>query len=239
MALLEVRGLLKAFGKNAPVITNVNLDVQAGEVLGLIGPNGGGKSTLMMLMAGLVTPDSGTVQLDGVDTTNLALQSSGSVGLITAVPGLYPLLTGWENLHYFGGLNGLSEAEVNQRASDLLDGLDLGDQLERQVKEYSSGMQQKVSLVRALLMNPRLLLLDEPTSNLDPLSTHTIHMAVRQQADAGVAVVLCTHDLHAAESICDRVAVMQRTIRGNRALTGERATPPHGQLFQMYQEHVQ
>jgi len=100
-------------------------------------------------------------------------------------------------------------------------------------------MQQKVSLVRALLMNPRLLLLDEPTSNLDPVSTHTIHMAVRQQADSGVAVVLCTHDLHAAESICDRVAVMQRTIRGSRKLDGARATPPHGQLFQMYQEHVE
>ncbi len=239
MALLEVRGLVRSFGKNAPVVDHVDLDVQAGEVIGLIGPNGGGKSTLMMLMAGLVTPSGGTVKLDGVDTTDLALESSGSVGLITAVPGLYPLLSGWENLHYFGGLNGLSPADVDQRARGLLDGLDLADQLDRQVKEYSSGMQQKVSLVRALLMNPRLLLLDEPTSNLDPVSTHTIHMAVRKQADAGVAVVLCTHDLHAAEAICDRVAVMQQTIRGTRKLDGARSAPPQGQLFQMYQEHVQ
>ena len=95
-----------------------------------------------------------------------------------------------------------------------------------------------VSLIRALLMNPRLLLLDEPTSNLDPVSTHTIHTSVRAQANNGVAVVLCTHDLHAAEAICDRVAVMQKTVRAQEKLPGERKAPEPGHLYQMYEKHV-
>lgn len=238
MALVEVRGLTRAFGKNPPVVDNVDLDANAGEVLGLIGPNGGGKSTLLMLIAGLVRPGSGTVKIDGVEASELAQQTTGAVGLITANPGLYPLLTGWENLAYFGGLNGLADAEVKRRAGPLVQELGIGHQLDRQVKEYSSGMQQKVSLARALLMSPKLLLLDEPTSNLDPVSTHTIHTAVRRQADQGVGVVLCTHDLHAAEAICDRVAVMQRTVRAQDKLPGERKAPEPGHLYQMYAKHV-
>ncbi len=238
MALVEVRGLTRSFGKNPPVVDGVDLDANGGEILGLIGPNGGGKSTLLMLIAGLVTPTSGEVKIDGIHSHELALNATGTVGLITAVPGLYPLLSGWENLEYFGGLNAISPAEVRKRAAPLIEELSVGHQLDRQVKEYSSGMQQKVSLVRALLMSPRLLLLDEPTSNLDPVSTHTIHKSVRAQADNGVAVVLCTHDLHAAEAICDRVAVMQRHIRHSSTLPGERRAPEPGHLFQMYETHV-
>lgn len=239
MALVECRSLVRAFGKNPPVVDGVELDIEAGEVLGLIGPNGGGKSTLLLLIAGLLTPTSGTATVDGHPSHELAQQTTGSVGLITATPGLYPLLTAAENLAYFGGLNGLSESEVRTRALPLLQELGVEDQMDRQVREFSSGMQQKISLTRALLMDPKLLLLDEPTSNLDPVSTHTIHLAVRRQADRGVAVVLCTHDLHAADSICDRVAVMQRSIRATSPLSGERKVPEMGALYQMYQEHVE
>ena len=239
MALVEARALTRAFNKNPPVVLDVDLDAQAGEVLGLIGPNGGGKGTLLMLIAGLVSPTSGTVRIDGVDSNALAQQTTGAVGLISAVPGLYPLLSGWENLEYFGGLNNLSAAEVRQRSVDLVTKLGITDQMDRQVKEYSSGMQQKVSLVRALLMKPKLLLLDEPTSNLDPVSTHIIHKTVRDQADQGVGVILCTHDLHAAEYICDKVAVMQQTVRALEAVPGERRSPDLGHLYKMYETHVE
>jgi ABC-2 type transport system ATP-binding protein len=239
MSLVEVRALTRSFNNNPPVVDHVDLDVHAGEVLGLIGPNGGGKSTLLMLIAGLVSPSSGSVTIDGIESTDLALQTTGTIGLITATPGLYPLLSGRENLEYFGGLNGLTAAEVDGRSRGLLVELGIAHQLDRQVKEYSSGMQQKVSLIRALLMNPTLLLLDEPTSNLDPVSTHTIHTTVRAQADKGVAVVLCTHDLHAAESICDKVAVMQKRIRAIEDVPGKRGVPELGHLYKMYQKHVE
>jgi len=237
-AIATATDLTRSFGKNPPVVEGVSLDVNGGEVLGLIGPNGGGKSTLLLLIAGLIRPTSGTVMVGGVNAHDLALTSTGTVGLITAVPGLYPLLTGRENLHYFGGLNGLSKAEINSMSQPLLEELGITDQMDRQIKEYSSGMQQKVSLVRALLMKPKLLLLDEPTSNLDPVSTHSIHQSVRKQADQGVAVVLTTHDLHAADSICDRVAVQQRTLRHVTTLDGERKAPTQGQLYAVYQQWV-
>jgi len=238
MALVEARTLTRKFGKQAPVVKDVDLDANAGEVLGLIGPNGGGKSTLLLLAAGLLRPTSGQITIDGIHAHELALQTKGAVGLITAVPGLYPLLSGWENLHYFGGLNGLTKAEVVERATPMVVDLGLADQMDRQVRSYSSGMQQKVSLTRALLMQPKLLLLDEPTSNLDPVSTHNIHEVVRRQADQGVGVILCTHDLHAAQSICDRVAVMERTVVAVSVLEGERKAPQMGPLYQMYQTHV-
>lgn len=235
MALLVAKGLGRAYGRSTPV-HDVDLDLAAGEVLGLVGPNGGGKSTLLLLMAGLVRPTSGTVALDGVPCEEVAVRATGSIGLITAEPGLYPLLSGRENLTFFGGLYGLSPDEVDRRSRALLEELEVHEDLDRPASAYSSGMRQKVSLARALLLSPRLLLLDEPTSNLDPLSSMTIHRAVRARADAGVAVVLATHDLHAAEHVCDRVAVVQGTIRRLERLDGARQAPPPGRLHTLYRE---
>lgn len=238
MPVVRCEALTRSFG-GPPVVEDVNLEISGGTVLGLIGPNGGGKSTLLLLLAGLVRPSSGTVTLSGMATHELATSATGQVGLITAEPGLYPLLTGRENLRFFGGLYGLAPDEVDARAQPLLDELEIGDHLDRPSSSYSSGMRQKVSLARALLCEPRLLLLDEPTSNLDPVSTRTIHQTVRRRADAGMAVVMATHDLHAAESICDQVGVMQSRLRHVEPLSGERRAPPPGRLYALYQEHVE
>ncbi len=237
--VVVVSDLVRSFGKNAPVVDGVQLEVSGGEVLGLIGPNGGGKSTLLMLIAGLIRPTSGSVLVGGMSADQLALGATGTVGLITAEAGLYPLLTGWENLFYFGGLFGLSRPEIETRARPLPDELGIDAHLDRPSRAYSSGQRPKVSLARALLLEPRLLLLDEPTANLDPVSTRTIHEAVRRQADAGVAVVLATHDLHAAEGICDRVAVMQRFIRSLQTLDGERRVPEPSRLYRLYEANVE
>ncbi|MBX2803937.1 MAG: ABC transporter ATP-binding protein [Myxococcales bacterium] len=217
------------------VLHDVGLQLQAGEVFGLIGPNGGGKSTLLLVLAGLVAPTAGTVQVDGVDAEQLALLSSGVVGLITAEPGLYPLLTGRENLHFFGGLYGLSSSEVDERAEPVARSLGVAEQLDRPSTVYSSGMRQKVSLARALLLRPKVLLLDEPTSNLDPLSSETLHRAVRSQADeSGVAVVLATHDLHAAEHVCDRVGAVNGTLARVEAV-GRGGMPARSRLHDLFE----
>ena len=234
---LVARGVVRHYGERTPV-DGVDLTLVPGQVFGLIGPNGGGKSTLLLLLAGLVTPSEGEVLFRGIPTPKLARTAQGLVGLITAEPGLYPLLTGRENLHFFGGLYGLGRGDVDARCAPLLDELELGSALDLRTATYSSGMRQKVSLARALMLRPAVLLLDEPTANLDPLSSHTLHHVVRRCADDGVAVGLATHDLHAASFICDRVAVMDRTLGPIETLEGQRQPPPEGRLHQMLREHA-
>lgn len=234
-ALVEARGLGRTFGARTP-LADVSFTVAPGEVVGLVGPNGGGKSTLLTLVAGLVRATTGSVTVAGVPADRLATEATGKVGLITAEPGLYPLLTGWENLVFFGALYGRDEADVRARATPLLTALDLGEVLDAPVAGYSSGMRQKVSLTRALLSDPALLLLDEPTSNLDPVSALQIFRTVRSEADRGVGVMLATHDLFAAEHVCDRVLFVAGGLRHVESLEGPRGPPPTGRLHARYQE---
>jgi ABC-2 type transport system ATP-binding protein len=234
--VIVARGLGRTFGKTV-VLEDIDLEVSPGEVLGLIGPNGGGKSTLLVLMAGLVRPTAGEVMVDGVPAHQLAQTRTGSVGLITAEPGLYPLLTGAENLQFFGGLFGLTPREVADRAAPLLAEVGLEDDMTRSVSEWSSGMKQKLSLVRALLLDPKVLLLDEPTANLDALSAQTFYVAVRRRADQGIALVIATHDLVAAERLCDRVALVAGTVPQVETLQGPRSAPEPGRLLTLLQSH--
>lgn len=230
-AVLTARAVSRRFGE-AEVLRDVDVEVCAGEVLGLIGPNGGGKSTLLLILAGLVRPSTGEVRMDGLLAHEVALQAAGRVGLVTAEPGLYPLLTGWENLDFFGQLLGLPRAAVRGRGAALAERLRLtARELDRPAGSYSSGMRQKLSLVRALLSTPRALLLDEATANLDPAVAWTLYDAIREQADAGVAVVLCTHDLHAVESLCERVVALQTSVVARIEQVGQRAVPRRSPLL--------
>jgi len=237
-AVLRCQNLGRRFGRHI-VLQGVDLDLPPGEVLGLIGPNGGGKSTLLLLMAGLLEPSAGTVTVQGMPARQVARSGAALVGLLTAEPGLYPLLSARENLHYFGALHGLSPADVDARTGPLLAGLHLDQALDRPVHTASSGTRQKISLARSLLMQPRVLLLDEPTANLDPVSARTIWQVVRERADAGLAVVACTHDLVAAESLCERVLLLAGRILSERRFPGPRNLPPVGALFAPYQAALQ
>ena len=233
-SVLTARGLGRRVGGRA-VLDDIDLDLLPGEVVGVIGPNGGGKSTLLLLLAGLLRPTHGEVRVQGVLAERVARQAQGRVGLLTAEPGLYPLLSGRENLRYFGGLYGLSPDQVDQRTGPLLDELHLGAAVDRPVHTGSSGMRQKLSLARALLMDPAVLLLDEPTANLDPVSARTIWQVVRQRADRGLAVLVCTHDLVAAECLCERVLLVAGRVLEETRFPPPRGLPPVSHLFAPYQ----
>lgn len=217
--VVSTRGASRRFGPNQ-VLTDIDVEVHAGEVVGVVGPNGGGKSTLLLMMAGLVRPSSGSVTVCDVPAHRLALESAGKVGLVMARPGLYPLLTGRENLEYFGALFGLSASDVAERSGAMLEAFGLNPALDTRLSTWSTGMQQKLSLVRALLLSPKLLLFDEPTANLDPLAARTLYSELRRRADDGLACVLVTHDLAAAEAICDRAWILDGTIREEVQLGG-------------------
>ena len=231
-----LRSVSRNFGKRV-VLSDVNLSLAGGEVLGVFGPNGGGKSTLLLLMSGLLRPTTGQAVVCGVEARTLSLTSAGLVGLVTARPGLYPLLTGRENLHHFGGLFGLAPADVDAKAEPLLEALQLTTGLEQRVGRWSTGMQQKLSLVRALLLSPRLLLLDEPTANLDPVVSRTLYAEVRKRADAGLACVLVSHDLGAVEAICDRAVMIDGEVKREIRLK-KRPAPVAGPLLAAWQQEV-
>lgn len=234
--IVRIQQATRRFG-DREVLRAIDLTVRAGEVVGVVGPNGGGKSTLLMLMAGLLKPTSGTVTVCETPADRLALEASGKVGLVMARPGLYPLLTGWENLDYFAGLFGLSRAEARTRAEPLLVRFNLTAAMATRLSTWSTGMQQKLSVVRALLLSPTLLLFDEPAANLDPIAANELYGELRARADDGLACVVVTHDLAAAESICDRVLLVDGEIL-TEITTSARPHEPGGKLFEAWKNMV-
>lgn len=226
----------RCFGQRT-VLSGLNLTLSEGELVGIVGPNGGGKSTLLLMMSGLLRPTTGTVTVCGIEAYALSLTSAGLVGLVTARPGLYPLLTGRENLQHFGGLFGLTPAQVDEKAEPLREALELSTGFDDRVGRWSTGMQQKLSLIRALLLSPKLLLFDEPTANLDPMASEVLYAEIRRRADAGLACALVTHDLSAAEAVCDRVLLVDVQIKKELKFE-DRRSPPTGPLLQAWQEAI-
>lgn len=222
---------------NIAVLKNINLTISPKEMVGIVGPNGGGKSTLLLLMAGLIRPTKGRVLVSGVEAHALSLTAAGLVGLVTARPGLYPLLTGRENLAHFGGLFGLSPRAVNEKSAALATALDVVENLDVRVARLSTGMQQKLSLIRALLLSPELLLFDEPTANLDPIASAALIKEVRKRTDNGLACVLVTHDLAAAEAVCDRVLLLNGEVKKTIHFSKRRSVPT-GPLLSAWQEEM-
>jgi len=218
------------------VLKALNVTGAEGELLGIVGPNGGGKSTLL-LMSGLLRPTVGSVTVCGIEAHALSLTSAGLVGLVTARPGLYPLLTGRENLEHFGGLFGLTPEQVGVKAEPLCKALELTTGFDERVGRWSTGMQQKLSLIRALLLSPKLLLFDEPTANLDPIASGVLYAELRRRADEGLACALVTHELSAAEAVCDRVLLVDVEVMREVGFTARR-TPPTGPLLEAWQEAI-
>jgi ABC-2 type transport system ATP-binding protein len=207
--LIETQALVKRYGDKTAV-NNVSLNVQAGEVFGFLGPNGAGKTTTIKMIVGLLQPTSGTVKVAGFDVQAQPLQAKAASGYVPDTPNLYAKLTGRELLRFVGDLYDLDQQQVAQRTEELLRILDLGEAADSTIDSYSHGMQQKASLAAALMHDPRVLVLDEPTVGLDPKSARLIKDILRQMADRGAAVFLSTHILEIAERMCDRIGIINK-----------------------------
>jgi ABC-2 type transport system ATP-binding protein len=208
-SLIETNNLVKKYGDKVAV-NDVSLAVQAGEVFGFLGPNGAGKTTTIKMVVGLLQPTSGTVSVGGYDVQAQPLQAKAASGYVPDTPNLYAKLTARELLRFVGDLYNLDRQLVAQRTEELLRVLDLGEAADNTIDSYSHGMQQKASLAAALMHDPRVLVLDEPTVGLDPKSARLIKDILRQMADRGAAVFLSTHILEIAERMCDRIGIINK-----------------------------
>jgi len=228
-AAIELRGLTKRFG-HVIAVEDVSLQIPPGQVFGLLGPNGAGKTTTIKMMAGLVTPTDGTARLGGYDIGTQRSQAVQQIGaVLEGSRNVYWSLSAWQNLLYFGRLKGLRGAEIKPRAERLLRDLGLWDRRNELVGGFSRGMQQKVAVAAALVTDPQIVLLDEPTIGLDVEAARTVRQWVVRLAHAeGKTIVLTTHLLAMAEELCDRVAV----IRDGRIITDL----PTGELLDRYVE---
>ena len=210
MSALVVEGLVRRFGAHT-ALAGVSLEVPPGGLHALIGPNGAGKTTLLRTVTGLLAPDEGSVRVAGVDTRD---DPSGVRRLLGFVPSgdrtFYLRLSGTENLVFFGRLYGLSRAVALGRAAEVLELVGLADAARRQVGLYSHGMAKRLSMARALLVEPRVLLVDEATHDLDPESAARVRGLVRGVADRGVAVLWTTQRLEELHGFAQRVTVLAR-----------------------------
>jgi sodium transport system ATP-binding protein len=189
-------------------VQGVDLDARYGEIYGLLGPNGAGKTTTLRMLATIIAPSGGHAEIDGVDVTRDPLEVRRRIGFLSGSTGLYPRLTGRETLRYFGGLHGLQGEGLEQRIDELVTAFDLAQFVDGRCESLSTGQRQRVSIARAVVHDPPVLILDEPTTGLDILASSDMIDFVESRRSAGRCVLFSTHILSEAERLCDRIGVI-------------------------------
>jgi ABC-2 type transport system ATP-binding protein len=238
---ISIRNLTKVYPvpfrrERIVAVRDLSFDVRPGEVYGLLGPNGSGKSTTMKVVLGLVPPTAGSTQIFGQDSSRVA--SREDVGFLPENPYFYKFLTGAETLRFFGKICRLRGAALDRRIDELLALVGLEEARDRRIGGYSKGMLQRIGLAQALIQEPRLLVLDEPTAGVDPAGSREIRDLILDFKKRGITVLLCSHLLEQVQEICDRIGILHRgqlvreghldeliSIESQTELTLENATP--------------
>ena len=206
---IRVRGLVKVYKRGAgKALDGIDLDVHPGEFLGLLGPNGAGKTSLISIITGVRKADAGTVHVQGFDVAEEPDQVHACIGLVPQNIALYEMLTARENLAFFGKLHGLKASEISDRGEQLLEGVGLNERANELVGTWSGGMQRRLNLVTALLHEPAILFLDEPTVGIDVQSRTAIWTLLESINQSGITIVYTSHHLEEAERLCSRVVIV-------------------------------
>jgi ABC-2 type transport system ATP-binding protein len=213
MSMIDVKNLTKKFD-DFTAVDDLSFHVDEGEIFGLLGPNGAGKTTTIRMLCCLISKTSGEAKIAGYEvgnhTDSLAIRKM--IGLVPDNVGLYEELSAYENLDYYGKLYECSDQERKESIEYFLRMLDLWDKRDQSVSDFSKGMKQKVALARALIHHPRLLVLDEPTANLDPESSRVVRDFILQFKQEGKTIFLNTHNLDEAQRICDRIGILKTKL---------------------------
>ena len=205
--MIEARALSKRFGK-VIAVNDVSFAARGGEITGLLGPNGAGKSTCLRMLYGVLTPDSGSARIDGIDIRGETSSARAHLGVLPHAAGLYQNLSARENIAYFGSLQGITGKQVRLRTADLARSLGMEDFLDRRVKGFSQGQRIKVALARALVHDPGNLVLDEPTNGLDVMAIRGLREMLHALKTQGRCILFSSHVMQEVAALCDRVVII-------------------------------
>ncbi|MDH3626878.1 MAG: heme ABC exporter ATP-binding protein CcmA [Acidobacteriota bacterium] len=205
--MIEVRSLQKSFG-SIHAVQDLSFTVNAGEIYGLLGPNGAGKTTTLSMLAGLLEPDDGTVRFADLDLTRDRDAVQRQLGVVPQEVALYEEFSARENLRFWGGLYGLAGNTLQESVERVLRQVGLSDNADRPVRGFSGGMKRRLNLSLGLVHEPKIVMLDEPTVGIDPQARHNILEVVRQIAEQGTTILYTTHYLEEAETLCDRIGIL-------------------------------
>lgn len=209
--MIHVQGLSKSFGK-VNAVQDVSFSASDGQITGLLGPNGAGKSTTLRMLYTLLKPDRGTARVDGYDVTESPLEVQARIGVLSDAQGLYPRLTTRENIRYFGHLHGLNGEALENQIDQLIQMLEMQPIADRRTEGFSTGERLKVAIGRALVHDPRNVLLDEPTNGLDVKSTRSMRQFIRRLREQGKCILLTSHIMQEVAALCDHIVIISDGI---------------------------
>lgn len=207
--IIEMQDVVKKFG-NVTALSGIGFNVQEGNTLGLLGPNGSGKTTTMRLLTGMIEPESGSIRVMEMDPKNEGDGIRAQTGVLTENAAMYEWMTGRQNLEFFGALYGLSGPQLTRKVWDLVGMFHMDEYENKKVSGYSTGMKKRLAIARALINDPKLLLLDEPTAGLDPESAQSIIKLIQTLKSEHVTILLCTHQLFEAQTVCDEFVFLDK-----------------------------
>ncbi|MFA5650698.1 MAG: ABC transporter ATP-binding protein [Proteiniphilum sp.] len=208
--IIEMTGLTKRYNRFTAV-DRIDLNIREGEIFGLLGPNGAGKSTTILMILGLTEPTGGKVSVRGINSTTHPVEVRRRVGYLPEDVGFYEDMTGFENLVYTAELNGISRGEAKEKAVELLHRVGLGEELKKRTGQYSKGMRQRLGLADVMIKNPEVIILDEPTSGIDPAGVQDFIRLIQQLSDeTGLTVLFSSHHLNQVQTVCDRAALFNQ-----------------------------
>jgi len=205
--LIKIEHMSKSYGP-FPAVIDISFEVLRGEIIGFLGPNGAGKTTTLRMLSGLMKPTSGKVSVAGFDVATQPMEVKNAMGFLTANTGLYQRLTARELLIYFGQLHNMELGRAVDRTDELIDWLGINDFADLRCGALSTGQKQRVNIARALVSDPQILIMDEPTLGLDVLSNRIILKYIKRERELGKAIILSTHYLDEAEDMCDRIGLL-------------------------------
>jgi len=205
--MIQVSNLQKSFG-TVQALKGVSFKAEDGQVTGLLGPNGAGKTTTLRVLYTILQPDAGSAEVDGFDVTSQPIEVQRRIGALPTSKGLYPRLTARENIRYYGRLHGLDPKTLDERIDRLAGTLEMESIIDRRTEGFSTGETMKVAIARALIHDPRNVLLDEPTNGLDVMSTRSMRNFIRQLRDEGRCVLFSSHIMQEVSALCDQIVVI-------------------------------